>query len=459
LTSSPAVTLVVLAMVVGTTGLPFSVKVLAEGGKPPSVAASITPALANTNTADCGSLSNCYNPHQFEEAYGISALIERGTDGSGETVVLPELAEPQFPSPTSDIRSDLTQFDKLFELPAAHLRAVSTLAPSASPWLANGEEVLDTEMVHAVAPGAAIVELLVSATSLNSTAAAVAASVAALRLGSTLGGVISISAAGQTGGEGCDTRAQVGQLHAALQLAAARNVTVVAASGDIGSVGEPCKVVEGLVGGSFPPVKQVNLPAADPLVLAAGGTRLNIDQKTGAYAAEAAWGLPCGDPGSQFQASGGGFSRIVAKPRYQDGVAGIGAYRAVPDVAADACPQTGFPVVTSNAGSGYTLSGHGGTSTSAPLWAGVIAIADQYADRHLGFVNAAIYRIARSSAYHQAFHDVATGDNAVSFPPRAISGYDAAPGWDAVTGWGSPDASVLVPLLAHYVQADDAKGL
>ena len=454
----PAVTLVLLAMVVGP-GLPFPVKVLAEGGKHSSVAASTTLTLANTNTADCGSLSNCYNPHQFEEAYGISSLIERGTDGSGETVVLPELAEPQFPSPTSDIRSDLTRFDKLFQLPAAHLRAVSTLAPSASPWLANGEEVLDTEMVHAVAPGAAIVELLVSAGSLNSAADAVAASAGALRLGSTLGGVISISAAGQTGGESCDTHAQVRELHTALQLAAARHVTVVAASGDIGSVGEPCKVVEGLVGGTFPPAKQVNLPAADPLVLAAGGTRLNIDQKTGAYVDEAAWGLPCGDPGSQFQASGGGFSRIVAKPGYQGGVAGIGAYRGVPDVAADACPQTGFPVVMSNAGGGYTLSGHGGTSASAPLWAGVIAVADQYAGRRLGFVNAAIYRIARSSTYHQAFHDVTTGDNAASFPPKTISGYDAAPGWDAVTGWGSPDASVLVPLLARYVQADDAKGL
>jgi subtilase family serine protease len=404
-------------------------------------------------------VSSCYSPRQFEEAYGVSSLLERGTDGSGETVVLPELAEPQFPAPTSDIRSDLAQFDKLFHLPGAHLRAVSTLAPSASPWLANGEEVLDTEMVHAVAPGVAIVELLVSATSLHSAADAVAASVAALRLGSSLGGVISISAAGQTGGEGCDSRAEVGELHAALQLAAARHVTVVAASGDIGSVGEPCKVVEGLVGGSFPPVKQVNLPAADPLVLAAGGSRLILDRKTGAYVSEAGWGLPCGDPGSQFQGSGGGFSRIVAKPSYQGGMASIGAYRGVPDVAADACPQTGFPVVMSNAGGGYTLSGHGGTSASAPLWAGVIAIADQYARSHLGFVNAAIYRVARSPAYHRAFHDVTTGVNAASFPPRAISGYHAAPGWDAVTGWGSPDASVLVPLLARDVQADDAKGL
>jgi hypothetical protein len=66
-----------------------------------------------------------------------------------------------------------------------------------------------------MAPGAAIVELVVSGTSLDSVTKAVAASVAALRLGSTLGSVISISTAGQTGGEGCDSHEEVAELHAA----------------------------------------------------------------------------------------------------------------------------------------------------------------------------------------------------------------------------------------------------
>lgn len=425
----------------------------------PGLAAPTTLALASTNTAECDSVSTCPSPRQFEAAYGIAPLLAQGTDGRGETVVLPELAEPQFPLPASDIRADLAQFDTLFHLPAAHLRAVTTLAPSASPWLANGEEVLDTEMVHTVAPGAAIVELLVSAASLDSPANAIAASAAAVRLGSTLGSVISMSAAGQTGGEGCDSRAQIAQLHAALQLAAARHVTVVAASGDVGSVGEPCNVIRGLIGGHFAPVKQVNLPAADPLVLAAGGTALSANPQTGAYVSERAWGLPDGDPGTQFQGSGGGFSRIVPRPSYQDGVPGIGSDRGVPDVAAIAASHPGFPVVTSTAGGGYAITGHGGTSASAPLWAGIVALADQAAGRPLGFVNAALYRIAHSAAYHQAFHDVTTGNNAVSFPPQTISGYPAGPGWDAVTGWGSPDARVLVPLLARDVRADDTKGL
>ena len=95
----------------------------------------------------------------------------------------------------------------------------------------------------------------------------------------------------------------------------------------------------------------------------------------------------------------------------------------------------------------------GGTSASAPIWAALIALADQYAGRRLGFVNPAIYRIAHGPAYHQAFHDITTGNNAVEFPPKTITGYAAGPGWDPVTGWGSPDARILVPLLARYAAA------
>jgi hypothetical protein len=442
----------ILTSVVAAAAFSLLVAGCGAGGSPAS-------RVAASNTADCSARSTCYTPHQFEAAYGILPLLNRGIDGRGETVVLPELAEPQFPLPASDIREDLARFDRLFHLPPAHLRAVTRLAPSASPWLANGEAVLDTEMVHAIAPGAVIVEVLVPATSLRNTASAVAASVAALRLGTALGAITSISAAGQTGGEHCDTHVQAATLHAALRVAARHHVTVIAASGDIGAVGEPCQVVKGLTGGAFPPVKQVNLPAADPLVLAAGGTSLTADHKTGAYISESAWGLPFGDPGSQFQASGGGLSSVIPRPSYQDDMAGIGAYRGVPDVAANASPHTAMAVVTSTGDGKYTISGNGGTSASAPTWAGLIALADQYADRHLGFVNAAISRIGRSTLYHKAFHDITSGDNTVRFPPKTIKGYQATPGWDPVTGWGSPDASVLVPLLVRYVHRDDAKGL
>jgi subtilase family serine protease len=415
-------------------------------------------AHASRASGDCVSLTTCYTPRQLEAAYSVLPLLKHGIDGRGVTVVLPELAEPQFPLPSTDLRKDLAQFDRLFHLAATRLRVVSTLVSSASPWLANGEEVLDTEMVHTIAPRAAIVEVLVRGTSLNTIGNAVSASVSALRLGTKLGSVISISAAGQTGGEHCDSHAQVVALHKALQDAASHHVTVVAASGDIGPVGEPCQLIKGLVGGTFSPVKEANLPASDPLVLAAGGTTLTANHKTGAYIRESAWGLPFGNPGTQFQASGGGLSRVFARPSYQKRIPGPRSHRGVPDVAATAASDS-LAVITSTGGSAYTIKGHGGTSASAPLWAGLIALADQHAGRHLGFVNAALYRIGLSTRYHQAFHDITAGNNTVRFPPRRIGGYHATRGWDLVTGWGSPNARVLVPLLGRYVHPDDGNGL
>jgi len=402
-------------------------------------------------TGDCDSVTTCYTPHQIQIAYGIESLLKRGIDGRDETVVLPELAEsaPQPPLVT-DLRVDMAAFDRRFGLPAARLRVVTKLAGASSPWLAFGEEVLDAEMVHVVAPAATIVILLVPSDSLASAASGVAASVASLRLGVTEGAVISISAAGQTGGEHCDTRAEVASLNSALQDAVDHRVTVLAASGDVGAAGEPCQLMKGLTGGQFPPVREVNLPASDPLVLSVGGTTLNASHQTGAYIGERGWGLPYGDANTQFQGSGGGFSRTFARPAYQDGVRGIGRFRGVPDVSSDAAGHTGMALVIGAPGGGFMIRNSGGTSATAPFWAGVIALADQYARRPLGFVNPAIYRIAASPAYHQAFHDVVAGGNEPTFTGKRIGGYSAGRGWDPVTGWGSPVVSVLVPLLARY---------
>jgi subtilase family serine protease len=410
-----------------------------------------TPVSSNS-AADCN--STCYTPQQLQVAYGIKPLLDRGITGRGQTVVLPELAESQLNPPlVTDLRQDMAAFDSLFGLPTARMRVVTTLAGSRSPWLAFGEEVLDVEMVHALAPDASLVILLVPSTSLDNTSNAVSAAVASLHLGSTEGGVISISAAAQIGGEQCVSRARADSVNAALQAAVDRGTTVVAASGDMGAAAYQCDVYSALTGTPpADPVKGVNLLASDPLLLGAGGTSLTASHTTGAWISETAWGLASGNPGNaggSFQASGGGFSQLFARPAYQAGVPGTGATRGVPDVSADASDRTGVAVVFSN-GTQYTVQSHGGTSASAPIWAALIGLADQYAGHRLGFVNPAIYRIARSPYYHRAFHDITSGNNTVQFPPKTVTGYQAAPGWDPVTGWGSPDAQVLVPLLARF---------
>jgi subtilase family serine protease len=424
-----------------------------NAGPTAGATASARPAASapGGSTADCDSVTTCYTPRQLQVAYGIKPLLERGINGRGETVVLPELAESRLnPPEVTDMRQDMAAFDAQFHLPAARMRVDTELAGARFPWLAFGEEVLDVEMVHALAPDATVVILLLPPTSLDNTKNAVSAAAASLRAGSTEGDVISISAAGQIGGEHCVSRAQVKVVNAALQTAASRHVTVVAASGDIGAVAEPCDVYGALTGSArFTPVKEVNLLASDPLVLGAGGTSLTASHTTGVWQDEAGWGLPYGDQGSAFQASGGGFSRLFPRPGYQQGVPAISASRGVPDVSADASGHTGMAIVLSGGGS-TIIRDSGGTSASAPIWAALIALADQYAGHRLGLVNPAIYRIARSGRYHHAFHDITAGNNTAAFPPATIAGYRAARGWDPVTGWGSPDAQVLIPLLGRY---------
>jgi subtilase family serine protease len=400
----------------------------AGGGTAASAATPVSAATAPLDCAPPGAKQPpCYSPRAYQAAYGVAPLLRRGISGSGEPVVLPELAESQ---PATDIRQDLAAFDEKFGLPTARLRVVNTIARSTTPYLAGDEEVEDTEMVHAIAPGASLDVVLVPQNAGSSSANFTAAATAVIREGIALrAAVISVSA---SDGEHFVSRAEATAMNAALEQARRRRVTVVASCGDAGAISD-----DG-------PPRQVSLPASDPLVLAVGGTILDATYPAGTYLGEMAWN-------AGTDASGGGYSSLFPRPSYQDGVGRAGATRGVPDVAANADSDTGMALEYSDG----ELRAATGTSASTPLWAAVIALADQDAGRHLGFVNPAIYRIARSPAYRRAFHDVVTGDNSVLGPTGVAVGYNAGPGWDPVTGWGSPEAQYLVPLLAHAVRAGD----
>src|SRR5712671_1185343 len=158
----------------------------------------------------------CYTPGQYQVAYGVAPLLKRGITGKGETVVMPELANRPGPNFT-DIRKDLAAFDSKFGLPAAKLKVTTTLAGASAPYVAGTEEVEDTEIVHAIAPGATLDVVLVPHTAVadaaNFTAAVTGTIHAAIAQHAA---VVSISG---SHGEHFFTPVQVASIHAALQQA------------------------------------------------------------------------------------------------------------------------------------------------------------------------------------------------------------------------------------------------
>jgi len=156
--------------------------------------------------------------------------------------------------------------------------------------------------------------------------------------------------------------------------------------------------------------------------------------------------------------SGGGYSILFPRPTFQDTLPAGSSYigssvgapgpnsnmRGVPDVGYQASSGTG-PLVYLGAFGWFFV---GGTSCSAPQWAGLIAIADQISGDNLGYINPGLYKIGRDpTRYSNDFFDVTTGKNQTS----SIPGYPASPGWDAVTGLGTPNAVNLAHDLVEAV--------
>ncbi len=377
---------------------------------------------------------HCYGPKQIRNAYNIQPLLDAGITGKGRTIVILDA----YQAPT--IQNDLKLFDQTFGLPNSTLNIIAPdgltpfdpTNPVQVGWA--GEISLDVEWSHVVAPDATI-DLVLGKSSSN------ADLVSALNYAvqNNLGDVISMSF-GEN--EAC-LDAQMRQAwHNAFFQATLKGITLFASSGDTGAAQLTCD------GNSY--VKAVSHPAVDPLVTGVGGTQLTADLNTGAYGNEVVWN----EPGYQG-ASGGGFSTIYRKPFYQSGTDAIGKYRGVPDVAYSAAVNGGVAVLWSEGSHGANhISTFGGTSVGSPQWAGIIALADQFAHKRLGFINLAVYVIGHTGLYSRTFHDITSGNNTITLLDAngnlvTIDGYSAQKGWDPTTGWGSPRVAPLVPVLAE----------
>jgi hypothetical protein len=199
----------------------------------------------------------------------------------------------------------------------------------------------------------------------------------------------------------------------------------------------------------------VDEPADDPYITVVGGTTLTTSSSTGAWTAETAWLSPASNDGlgdiTPEYATGGGVSLVYPIPSWQQGISmnanqGSTTMRNSPDVSMVANQVTVF-WGNDALGLSFPLP-EVGTSLAAPLWAGLVALANQQAAANgqppVGFANPALYAIAKSASYHSCFHDITTGGNTNSSNPTK---FWATAGYDLCTGLGTPNGDNLIPAL------------
>jgi subtilase family serine protease len=346
-----------------------------------------------------------YEPKQYEAAYGESDLIKHGVDGRGVTVAITDA----FASPT--IVKDTTIYNGRHGLPKFGRNQFSQITPGpdgydqvdacgGAGWY--GEETLDVESVHSMAPGAKIV--YVGAADCGSGldeawATTIDNHVADIITNSWSDGVDDIADLGQ---DYVDFYQQF-SLEAALT-----GISVDFSSGDDGDETQ---------GGTHPELRSVGFPSDLPFVTGVGGTSVGIDKHgkrvweygwQNAYSSLSAdgksWGAPVYSSGG-----GGGTSTLFAQPFYQRGVVpdsiskyfGSTRMRTVPDISMPGDPNTGLRVGQTQTfpdGTYYDEYRIGGTSLASPLLAGMQAVESQKAHHPVGFANPLYYREAGTSA-------------------------------------------------------------
>jgi subtilase family serine protease len=378
------------------------------------------------------------------KAYNVTPLHAADIDGSGRTIVIVD----SFGSPT--IRNDLHVFDQAFGLPDPPkldiIQPVGAVPPfdphniDMVGWAA--ETTLDVEWSHVMAPGARIllVETPVSETEgVQGFPEIVRAENFVIDHG--LGDVISQSfgATEQT----FPSPDSILDLRSAFENARRHHVTVLGSSGDNGATDLQLNGVDKFT------TRVDSWPSSDPLVTSVGGTQLTLDDAGNRLAPDMVWNDFAG-------AGGGGVSSVFRRPAFQAGVrAVVDGHRGTPDVSLSAAIK-GAAIIYESFGPtapGYHLIA--GTSEASPLFAGIVAMADQLASRRLGWLNPRLYRL------RQGIVDIKQGNN--TFGPftntdgktHTVTGYSAGPGYDLASGLGTIDAAAFVPALARRDLPDE----
>jgi subtilase family serine protease len=401
-----------------------------------------------------------YNPQQIQKAYGVKTMLRHGFDGRGVTVAITDA----YAAPT--IARDLRIYNRVHHLPQFRPGQFRQIHPArngydlvkecgGNGWY--GEETLDVEAVHSMAPRAKIV--YVGAADCDGALDEAWAT----SIDNHVGDVLTNS-----WGDGVDTVATLGQSYIDFYQefsteAALTGITVNFSSGDAG---------DGTNGGQNLQDATASFPADLPYVTGVGGTSLAINRHghrsaeygwSTAYSplVDGTWGAPAYSSGG-----GGGTSQLFAEPFYQQGVVpksmatyyGATPMRVVPDISVTGDPNTGMIVGETQVfpdGVYWDQYRIGGTSLSSPLLAGMVAVASQQAHRPLGFANPLYYRLIYTKALHD---EIAPTHGVYQVRANYNNGIDATdgrsyelqtidvqtstlhdvPGYDNETGVGSP---------------------
>ncbi|MFF4821906.1 S53 family peptidase [Streptomyces sp. NPDC001312] len=382
---------------------------------------------------------SCYTPTQFQRAYNLNPLYRAGVTGKGRTIVIVD----SFGSPT--IQHDLDVYSARFGMKSTHVDVVKWgTVPPFDP--ANGdhnfwagESTLDVEMAHAVAPDAHIVlvETGVNQSGDGTTGLREMMDAEKSLIDRGVGDVISQSFGATENtfpGFRSGDFSSIENLRYAFKDAARRGVTVLAASGDDGATSPTAN------GEANYPYRANSWPSSDPLVVSVGGTQLHLDAKGDRIAPDSVYN----DDG----ASGGGLSPVFARPSYQNRVEQVvGHRRGTPDVSMSAAMNGGAWVYSSYDPKRVGWDVYVGTSAASPLFAGIVALADQVAGHRLGDIHQALYSLSAQSSRNPStgIVDVKDGTNN-SY--AGVTGHTAVKGYDMATGVGTIDAARFVRALA-----------
>ncbi len=362
-----------------------------------------------------------FGPQDLWSFYNQTPPINGAIDGSGGDC-LGVIEDSDF------LDASVTTFNSTFSLPPANVTRV--FSNVASPGLNDDETeaLVDIEWAHSSAPGAPIRVYIGNPQFENvdpltdSLLRAVADNTC---------GAISFTFVFC----GAPASFYTGTIGPALAQAAVQGQSVFAAAGDWGSAG--------LVGAGSVCVpghtQNVSEVAANPNVTGVGGTQFvpnyDGDGNNIGHVPESTWANGAG-------ATGGGKSVVFSKPSYQNSLTPSDGVRDVPDVALAASNVTpGFFWVDESGGMPFATCCIGGTSVSAPVWAGIAKLIAQTSGARLGNMNPRIYQLGLlHDASKSGLRDVLTGNNGFN----NVAGFNATSDYDLTTGWGSPDIQTFI---------------